>query len=523
MKIKILAIGIILMMILGTLLTGGKIHNDETTANDEIREIRIAIYSMGEVIFSDTQNYFKIFDGYQWQVGNRIYRFTLTAIDDTGILKGELNTKNYDVFTMAWMEATQMNTKLAPPSIKNIIWKRKIADFVKEGGGYFGSCAAAVIMTSGLSNRPETIYEKLIDNGSMHISQVKSYLQGDYIFLAQLSGHPEKIGQVAYVWFSGWDKNNESTYLGGCSLDIIVDKNNPIFNDICGDTRLIRWIGGPAFEVSNQSRNVKVIAYYPSEEISENQSTQIHAWKYTGRLLGFLKGFFSTLKMGGTLFYKFYYTPFKATDWEMTDTIIHTHLADKPFMIMETYATENQGRVVLCCGHPEDKVWLGGHIEEAYDNSKNNLFDSLHHWTNITKVNDTSYNWCIFRREAAWAGKIPDNDFPPIYGASQVSNIYPYNQSSNFPITGNVKEEKEGIISVDLYYRYSTDNTSWSDWTLYETDTDGINGWSWEFNTSKVSRPGYYQFYSIRQVEYEDHTETEISPPGPDAIAKVVY
>ena len=189
-------------------------------------------------------------------------------------------------------------------------------------------------------------------------------------------------------------------------------------------------------------------------------------------------------------------------------------------MTMETYPNEKQGRIILCSSHPEERVWWGGHIEEAKDTSENNLFDSLFHWTNITKV-DYTYNWCIVRREAAWAGKVPDNDFPPIYGVSQVSDIYPYNQSSGFTITGNTKEETEGNMSLDLYYRYSDDNTSWSDWTLYGTDTDGSNGWSWEFNASKASGSGYYQFYSIRHVKYENEELIETAPPGPDAMANV--
>jgi len=524
MKFKILAIGIMLMMIGSTFLSVAKSNNNNgigKTATDDTKEIRVAIYSMGDTYGSDIQTYFDMLDGYQWRVGNKIYKFTATKIDDKGIFKGELNTRNYDVFTIPYMEASLLMMRLSKPSIKNIIWKNKIADFVKEGGGYFGHCSGSLFMSSGLSNRPETLYEKQIDAASMHISQVKSYMKGGWMFLAQLSGHPENIGQNAYVQFSGWDENNESAWFGGCCLDVVIDKNNPIFNGICGDTRRIMWCAGPAFALPDQSKNVNVIAYYPSEEISDNKSTQIHAWKYTGRLSGFLKGFFRSMKMGGTIFDKFYFTPFKATDWEMTDKIIETNRANKSFMTMETYPNDNQGRIILCGGHPEDRVWWGGHIEEAKDTSENNLFDSLYHWTDMTKV-DYTYNWCIVRREAAWAGKVPDNDFPPVYGASQVSDIYPYNQSSNFTVTGNTKEESEGIMSLDLYYRNSTDDIYWGDWTLYGTDTDGSDGWSWGFNASNASGSGYYQFYSIRNVQYEDHTETETAPPGPDAIVKVV-
>jgi len=520
MKLKILAIVIMLMMLTSSLFTTAKLNNNdyiEKTTIDDIKEIRLAIYSIGDIYLSNIQRYFDIFNGYQWKIGNKIYRFTLTTIDSKDIFRGELNTKNYDVFTIGWMEASLMIMKLSQPRIKNIIWKNKIADFVKEGGGYFGSCSGSIIVTSGLSNQPETLYEKQIERGGMHISQVESYIQGDLIFLPQLTGHPEKIGSTAYVWFSGWDIHNESALIGGCCLDVVVDKNNPIFNELHEDTQRIIWCGGPAYVVPEQSNNVKVIACYPSEEISDNKSTQIHAWKYTGRLIGFLKGFIESNKMGGTIYNKLYFTPFKATDWEMTDKIIQIDRANKPFMTMEIYPNENLGRIILCAGHPEGRVWWGGHIEEAKDTSENNLFDSLHHWTDIVKMVD-DYCWWLFRREAAWAGKVPDNDLPPVYGPSEVYDIYPYNQTSNFTIYGKVEISK-GAESLDLYYRYSNDNQSWENWTFYETDTDSSNGWSWEFNAP--NEIGYYQFYSIRHVVYEGYTETETAPPGPDAIVCV--
>ncbi|MDH7517352.1 MAG: hypothetical protein QHH19_03310 [Candidatus Thermoplasmatota archaeon] len=519
MKLKILAICLLIMMLTGSIpITSKQINKDDIEkTTDDINEIRIAVYSMGDIFLEGMQDYLDIFYGYQWKVGNKIYGFNLTAVDDKAIFKGKLNTKNYEVFTISWMEASQMIMKLSQHRIKNFIWKNKVADFVKDGGGYFGSCAAATIMTSGLSNRPRTIYEKQMDRGSLHVSQVKSYINANFIFIPQLSGHPEKIGSTGYVWFSGWDENNESHYFSGCCLDVIVDKNNPIFSDLYENTRRIHWAGGPALIIPEQSNNVKVIAYYPNEEISDNKSTQIHAWKYTGRILGFIKGFIKTIKMEGNIFDKILFTLFKATDWKMTNKIIQTKCANMPFMTMEIYPNENQGRIILCGGHPEDWVWWGGHIEETKDTSKNNLFDALHYWTGIDKVIN-NYNWWIYRRVAAWAGKVPDNDLPPVYGPSQVCDIFPFNQTSIFTIYGNVEISK-GDESLDLFYRHSYDNSSWSNWTLYGTDIDGSDGWSWEFNAPNGT--GYYQFYSIRKVVYENYTEIEAVPPGPDAFVYI--
>jgi len=423
------------------------------------------------------------------------------------------------VFTIDWAEADSLTLRLSHPTIKNIIWKNKIADFIKEGGGYFGHCAGAVIMSSGFINKPDTLVEKQQDRASMHISQVKIYHQTCYPILDQL-GDPEKIasGAGAYYWFSGWDANNESHHFGGCSLDVVIDKSYPIFDDVSGDTRRIRWGGGPVLVPPEQSNNVKVVGYYPSEEISDNVSTQVHAWKYTGRFFGFLRGFLRT-KIGEGLFNRFYFTPYKATDWEMMDKIVQTYHANKPFMTIETYPNENQGRIVLSGGHPEIFVWWGGHIEEVKDTSENSLFNGLHYWTGITEV-DYNYNKCIVRREAAWASKkVPDNDLPQVYGPSQVSDVHPYDQSSEFTIIGNA-EVSDGIESLGLYYRYSHNNSTWSPWLLYDTDFDGSNGWSWKFNAPNGT--GHYQFYSLRHVEYENEWLNETAPPGPDAIARVI-
>jgi hypothetical protein len=257
----------------------------------------------------------------------------------------------------------------------------------------------------------------------------------------------------------------------------------------------------------------------------KNESTRIYAWKYTGGFQGILKAFIKNSKnnyVSGTIGNLANVYPFLG-DWECTDKIIQTDFSNRPAMTAEVYPNENKARIILTGPHPEYNVWWGGHIQEAEDTENNNLWDGLHRWYNVTPNSEDlewKYNYWINRRSVAWVSQlVPDNDLPPVYGPSQVSDIYPYNQSSEFTVIGNA-ETADGIESLDLYYRYSTDNSSWSDWKLYVTDTDGSDGWLWEFNATNGT--GYYQFYSIRHVEYEGHTETETVPPGPDAIARVV-
>ena len=103
---------------------------------------------------------------------------------------------------------------------------------------------------------------------------------------------------------------------------------------------------------------------------------------------------------------------------------------------------------------------------------------------------------------------------------SEVVDFEKYTQPSQFTVLGNSKISS-GITTLDLYYRYSADNSTWTNWTFYETDPDVRNGWSWEFDAENTYGTGYYQFYSIRNVEFEYTTEREIEPPGADAAVFV--
>jgi len=62
-------------------------------------------------------------------------------------------------------------------------------------------------------------------------------------------------------------------------------------------------------------------------------------------------------------------------------------------------------------------------------------------------------------------------------------------------ITATASDDKSGVDTVKLYYRFSLDNSTWSDWTLYGTDTNGSDGWNWTFDFPDGM--GYYQLHSI--------------------------
>lgn len=84
---------------------------------------------------------------------------------------------------------------------------------------------------------------------------------------------------------------------------------------------------------------------------------------------------------------------------------------------------------------------------------------------------------------------------------SSVDRISPYWQSENaipIDITATVGDPSlggartSGVENVGLYYRYSTDNSSWTSWRPYGIDENAP--YSWRFRPPE--NDGYYEFYS---------------------------
>lgn len=531
MKIKSVSLLVLLLL----LMPPGVVHaqhqadevRDYPTVNQmEIKEIRVAIYT-------DTPNekYFLLpLQNYQWAVGQTSYRFLPTLVTTKDIVKGRLTTANYDVLIYSFNQADQYLFRTGFSRLpQNQILVRNIDAFVEDGGGYYGSCGAAAI-AGGMINTPTSFLERAMKQSSLNISGVQFEYHTAIPILTELRGRsPATVDTQAYLLYSGWNVPNphEMNYSGICP-DIRVNKSTAIFDDFIGASRKIRWIGMSAFEIPMQpDREMMALGYFPSQEISDNTSSQIHYWTYTGGLAGLLKGLIfgrgTILWVAnlGVLMRAFLFSG----DWQKTETIVQTQVADKPFMTAEVYPNEHAARIIRCSGHPELVTWWGGHLEDITDNGTNNLYDGLYQLAGATPMNQTiedeyTYNYCIIRRCCAWAAKIPDNDLPPVYGPSQVSDIVPYHQQTSFTLVGNTEEVLYRNFSLEFYYRYSEDNaTNWTNWTLLGTDAYGADGWSVEF--SAPDGPGYYQLYSLRHVDFDGYTELETAPQGPDAITYI--
>ena len=220
-------------------------------------------------------------------------------------------------------------------------------------------------------------------------------------------------------------------------------KKNPIFSDFSKKTERIRWWGGPALLVpENPDRAVKILARYPVEELSENESTKIRAWRYTGGILGILSALFKAFKLvraeNDSLKNVLLYTYYLAGDWEPSDKLVELNFSNKACMTAEIYPNENKGRILLCTPHPECMVWWDGHIEEIDDTGFNCLATGFHRWKNIAALSknvedESTHTWWVVRRITAWAAKISDDHLPPI-------------------CKGKITEEEKSILNENIFW-----------------------------------------------------------------------
>jgi len=90
---------------------------------------------------------------------------------------------------------------------------------------------------------------------------------------------------------------------------------------------------------------------------------------------------------------------------------------------------------------------------------------------------------------------------------SYVNSISPYEQTETpIALSYNASDDRSGIKEVKLYYRYSPDNETWTEWTEGSWSFDAPNG------------TGYYEFYSIA-IDNAGNVETP--PTEPDAICNL--
>jgi len=402
---------------------------------DNERIINIAILATEPLYWGSGKHYFSmILDNYSWNKNQKKYKFRTKYITDKDILKGRLNTNNFDLLLIpgGGVGDGQCVTKGFNyiPGVKK--FKKKIQIFVQKGGGFIGICGGAALCTEldrGQGKRPTTFLERQYDKSALGISEIKHFYK-DLAFpllYPKQKRYPEKIGATGYVFSfaPGITKDKSYIHSGGVCVDFVVSKDNPIFADYKNDSVRIRWWGGPALILpKNTNRRINTLVSFPKKDFSKEDKTKIAAWYYTGGLIGLIKSFFESLKLikknGGNFSDILLYTYYLAKPWKKSKKKIILDFSEKPSITSEIYPNENKARIILCTSHPEYMIWWDGKIVERPESEKNIcLGTGFRNWVDIKPLSKTlreefTYTWWIVRRMVAWVSKVDDDCLPPI-------------------------------------------------------------------------------------------------------------
>jgi hypothetical protein len=424
--------------------TGSSSTLEKTEKNQKVHTIKVAILAEQLFGWGSGKHYFPIIlHDYTWKVDNTTYNIHAQYIYDKDILRGQLRTNQFDVLLvpgggvgdgLAIIKGSQFSRNARK-------WKKNISAFIREGGGYVGICGGTALITDlkTAEKKPQTFVERQYHKSALGVTCVSSYYKSLAfpLFFPFQKKHPEKIGAVAYAFSfaPGETVDGVRIHTGGVPVDFQICQNHPIASGLNKNTERIRWWAGPALVVpEHPDREVKILARYPTQDISNDTTIRIHAWKYVGGLHGIIRGFLKAAsyikKEKDTLKNLFLYTFYMAGTWKKSDKYIELDFADKPCITTEIYPNEKKGRILLCAAHPEYMVWWNGRISEMKSDTFNCLGTGLYHWEGISPVSkhaqaELTHTWWMVRRFVAWAAKVPDDHLPPIHTKEQIYEQHP--------------------------------------------------------------------------------------------------
>jgi len=124
----------------------------------------------------------------------------------------------------------------------------------------------------------------------------------------------------------------------------------------------------------------------------------------------------------------------------------------------------------------------------------NNSYITLGIYNYFIWANDTQGNSVVSN---IYSFVVTDLDKP----TSTVNPLPLWKKTTPFTITATASDNT-AVVNVTLWYRYSSNGTSWTAWTSYGVDIAAP--WNWSF----TGTDGYYQFYSIAVDNYENIEDT---------------
>ena len=394
------------------------------------RVVRVAILASEPMGWGSGRHFFlALLDGFMWEAGGHSYRIQAEYVDDAAVLRGRLTTLDFDVLVVPGGgvgdgHAVMKGFRLLP-SVR--LWKKRIASYVKQGGGYVGICGGTALMTRLCTERgkPRTFMERQYDKSALGVSCVSSYyrtLAFPLVYPFQ-SRHPEDVGAASYVFSfaPGVTVDGKLVHTGGAPVEFRVDTSHPVFRGAQA-REVIRWWGGPGLLVpKDPGRKVSVLAWYPEVDISSNPLTRIASWRYAGGLRGLVRsvlGAFRQVKVErGPLRKVVLYAFYLAGPWERTERPVRLDQAGLPAVTAEVFPNEHAGRILLCTAHPEYMPWREGRIVEREPSPDVCIGTGFRRWEGIETFSEleaeVAATWWMVRRFVAWAGKVPDDALPP--------------------------------------------------------------------------------------------------------------
>jgi len=150
---------------------------------------------------------------------------------------------------------------------------------------------------------------------------------------------------------------------------------------------------------------------------------------------------------------------------------------------------------------------LGFTLEEPMNEGSywyEDTYPSIGIYYYFIRANDTTGN---IATSDTYSFIITDLDLP----ISSVNPLPAWTNTVPFTVAATAYDNT-GVANVTLYYRYSSNGTTWTEWTSYGTDENWP--WSWSFTGSN----GHYEFYSIATDNYGN---IESAPSTADASAGI--
>ena len=566
MKTKNKFLRIVLLIIPALFIIISTLDNIAGSTENNIN-IYVAVNDSQNIIgWGGARSFYDAIDNYTWIIGgNYTYHFYPNMTYTSDILNETLS--EYSVFSYMGLHDEEFICGF--PTIKATKIKLYLEEFISNGGGWVGSCSGASFPLF-LGHLPETFDQKRLIhlNGFINCDATLKEHNGlpffsEYFYIDERGiprccltpwtedRDPTRIGGAAYLFYSGSNIDNESHHFSGAPLICeVTDSNHPIFKDYLEDTWPVRWVGGASFNIPWNNQKISRLAFYPSDGVDFNNSTNITAWQFPlpptnfwpevwQAILDVFDGGFENITTLSIWFNEFFEMVNKLEDWDPTTMDIKTGLEDRPALIAFSYPNAGGGRLVLCGGHPESYIWEGegNYIEDLGNSSSNSLWDGLHQWRNDNgtpdntdddrPLNESDKLWpniWFLRRETAWASKlVPDRHLPPVYNRSQVVDFDPViPESEEFNIDccvgANITEMNSWTnLTLNLYYRYyNTTISNWTEWTEHSIHVYDIP-YTFTFNASETDfGDGRYEFYSILETINESGTITDSPPPDCD-------